>query len=88
MSGFEHYNRELRDIDHEIARWAVVCGIDPTDVVQVEACRKERRTVHGTDHPYENLRGLLLLRLKLEAEMIELGMVPRPYAPPAEVHAG
>jgi hypothetical protein len=86
MSGFEHYGRELRDIDHEIAHWALVCRIDPTDVVQVEACRKESLTVHGADHPYENLHGLLLLRLKLEAEMIEQGMVPPPYAPPAAIH--
>ena len=87
MSGFEHYTQELHDIDHEIARWAVACGIDPADSAQIELCRKEHRTIHGADHSHENLRGLLLLRLKLEAEMIELGMVPAPYVPPAPVHA-
>lgn len=82
MSLFEHYEREMADVDREIAHWAAVCRIDPTDGAQLEACRKAHLTVHGLDHPHDTLRGLLLLRLKLEAEMVELGMAPPPYRPP------
>jgi hypothetical protein len=82
MSGFEHYGRELAAVDHEIAHWAAVCGIDPADRLRLEACRAAPHGAHPGDTPEETLRGLLMLRMKLETEMIDQGMRPPEFAAP------
>lgn len=75
MSGFENYTLELRSIDHEIIHWAMVCGIDPGDEHALQSCRAAPLSA-SEGHSIENLRGLLLLRMKLEAEMLEQGKSP------------
>ncbi|MCE1240791.1 MAG: hypothetical protein LWW83_12805 [Azonexaceae bacterium] len=72
MSGFEHYEKEVADLDHEIRRYAAICGVNLDSRAEVEACMAD----HRAESARESLRGLLVLRLKLETEMLELGMRP------------
>lgn len=83
MSGFEHYERELADLDHEIRHYASVCGVDLADRGAVEACLMIHHDSWAEDKARESLHGLLILRIKLEAEMVALGMSPWPLAPVA-----
>lgn len=78
MSGFEHYSAELASVDHEIAHWAVVCGIEPHDRRRLEAVQRGDSIETLPSQAKETLRGLLMLRLKLETEMLEIGIVPNP----------
>lgn len=82
MSGFEHYERELADLDHEIRRYAAICGVELADRHAVEACLQDHHANWADDKARESLHGLLILRIKLEAEMIELGFAPPPLIPP------
>lgn len=87
MSGFEHYDKELADLDHEIRRYAAICGVDLTNRYAVETCLGEHHDTWAEDKARESLKGLLVLRIKLETEMIELGFQPPPLLPalsPAE----
>ena len=84
MSGFEHYERELADMDHEIRHYAAVCGVDLANRGEIEACLRIHHDTWAADKARETLQGLLILRLKLEAEMIELGFSPRPLVAPAD----
>jgi hypothetical protein len=81
MSGFEHYERELSDLDHEIRHYASVCGVDLADRGAVEACLMIRHDGWAEDKARESLHGLLILRIKLEAEMVALGMDVPPLVP-------
>lgn len=83
MSGFEHYERELSDLDHEIRRYAAICGVDLASRYEVERCVGEHHAQWADDKARESLKGLLVLRIKLEAEMLELGFTPGPLIPPA-----
>lgn len=83
MSGFEHYDRELTDLDSEIHRYAAVCGIDLGDRFALERCLAEHHDGWPADKARETLQGLLVLRLKLEVEMLELGFSPPPLVPGA-----
>ncbi len=80
MSGFEHYERELAEIDHEIRHYAAVCGVNLADRGQVDACLLVHHDGWAADKARESLRGLLVLRIKLEAEMLEQGFAPPPLA--------
>lgn len=82
MSGFEHYERELADLDHEIRRYAAICGVDLANRYEIERCVGEHQGNWADDKARESLKGLLVLRIKLEAEMIELGFAPLPLIPP------
>ena len=82
MSGFEHYDRELRDIDSEIHRYAAICGVNLANRHEVEACLRNHHTAWADDKARESLEGLLVLRIKLETEMIELGFSPPPLVHP------
>lgn len=82
MSGFEHYERELADLDHEIRRYAAICGVDLANRYEIEACLRDHHATWAEDKARESLQGLLVLRIKLEAEMIELGFAPPPLIPP------
>lgn len=84
MSGFEHYQRELTDLDHEIHKYALICGVDLSKRHEIEACLRDHHASWAEDKARESLQGLLILRIKLEAEMIEQGMHPPPLVPAAE----
>ena len=81
MSGFEHYDRELRDLDSEIHRYAAVCGVNLANRFEIEACLRNHHDDWAADKARESLNGLLILRIKLETEMIELGFSPPPLLP-------
>lgn len=83
MSGFEHYHKEIADLDHEIRHYATVCGVDLADRGALEACLLVHQGTWATDKARETLHGLLILRIKLETEMIELGFAPPPLLPQA-----
>lgn len=83
MSGFEHYDRELAELDKEIRHYATVCGIDLAKRHEIDACLRQHHDGWAADKARESLHGLLILRLKLEAEMLNLGFAPPPLVPPA-----
>lgn len=87
MSGFEHYDRELRELDSEIHRYAALCRVDLAQHHEVEACLKLHREGWAADKARETLQGLLILRIKLETEMVDQGLSPPPLVPPVEVSA-
>lgn len=83
MSGFEHYERELADLDHEIHHYAAICGIDLANRYEIDACLRDHHDTWASDKARSSLQGLLVLRIKLETEMIEQGFLPTPLIPPA-----
>lgn len=83
MSGFEHYHRELADLDHEIRHYAAVCGVDLANRGEIEACLRVHHDTWAADKARETLHGLLILRIKLETEMIALGFEVPPLVPAA-----
>jgi hypothetical protein len=76
MSGFENYHRELAELDHEIIHYAAVCGVDRRPVAHVDACMADSHESWAADKPRQTLRGLLILRIKLETEMLEQSITP------------
>ena len=76
MSGFEHYERELLNLDHEILHYASVCGVNLANSHEMAACLRDYHDNWSDDKARESLHGLLLLRLKVETEMIEQGLTP------------
>jgi hypothetical protein len=62
-----------------------VCGVDLANRGEIEACLHVHHDTWAADKARETLHGLLILRLKLEAEMIELGFSPRPLVTPPDV---
>jgi hypothetical protein len=83
MSGFEHYAQELVNLDHEIHKYAMICGVDLANRHEVEACLRDHHDAWEDDKARESLQGLLVLRIKVETEMIEQGMTPPPLVAPA-----
>lgn len=81
MSGFEHYRQELNDLDREIHRYAMICRLDLNEPLQVDAYLNKAHSAWSGDRLGDALHGLLLLRRKVEAEMIELGLQPPPLQP-------
>lgn len=84
MSGFENYREEIARIDREIRHHAAVCGVDPNDRLAMELATIEHRQALSPDVAWENLRGLLILRLMVETEMVEFGYAAPPIAGTAE----
>lgn len=82
MSGFEHYGREIAELDREIHRYAALCGIDLAVRHELEACLNEAHEGWAEDKARQSLRGLLILRIKLETEMLEQGIAPPALNPP------
>ena len=76
MSGFENYGDELTDLDREIVHYAAICDVDLADHAAIHACIDAPHETGADDKARETLRGLLLLRMKIETEMIEQGMTP------------
>ena len=85
MSGFEHYDQELAELDHEIRHYAAICGVNLANRYEIDSCLRAHHEHFSEDRARENLRGLLVLRIKVETEMIELGFSPPPLIPPAPV---
>lgn len=83
MSGFEHYERELRELDHEIRHYAAVCGVDLANRHEIDACLRLHHASWVEDKARLTLQGLLVLRIKLETEMTTLGFSPPPLVPVA-----
>lgn len=81
MSGFENYPRELSELDHEIRHYAAICGVDLADRVALRRCLDDHHDSWAEDKARETLRGLLLLRIKVETEMLENGLEPHPLLP-------
>jgi len=81
MSGFENYDQELAELDHEIRHYAAICGVDLANRYEIEACLRNHRATWVEDKARETLNGLLVLRIKVETEMIELGFSPPPLIP-------
>lgn len=76
MSGFENFGRELTEIDHEIIHYAAICRVDLADHAAIHACINAPHETWAADKARETLRGLLILRLKVETEMLEQGITP------------
>lgn len=74
MSGFEDYGHELAQLDHEIRHYASVCHVDLRNRDELRRCLANVHTNWHEDKARQSLRGLLQLRMKLETEMIELGL--------------
>ncbi|MBS4018500.1 hypothetical protein [Azonexus hydrophilus] len=81
MSGFEHYQQEIADLDHEIHKYAMICGVDLANRHEIDACLRDHHASWADDKARESLQGLLVLRIKVETEMIEQGMKPPPLIP-------
>ena len=79
MSGFEHYERELADLDHEIRRYAVVCGVDLANQGEIDAFLRMHHDMWAADKARDTLYGLLILRIKVESKMIAAGFAPSPF---------
>lgn len=78
MSGLEHHQQEIARIDREIYFHASICGVDPSDPLALEQAAIQHRQPANPDPAWENLRGLLMLRLRVETEMTELGLAVPP----------
>lgn len=76
VSGFENYEQELRDLDREILHYAALCGVDISNHAAIEACMAQPQADWAHDKSRETLRGLLILRVKIEEEMLTLGQKP------------
>lgn len=76
MSGFENYKQELAGLDHEILHYASLCGVDIADHAAINACIEQPHESWANDKARETLRGLLILRVKIEEEMLTLGQQP------------
>lgn len=82
MSGYEHYDEELAKLDHEIMHYAAICAVDLRNRGEIEAClRVHHSSDWSHDKARETLRGLLVLRIKIEEEMISAGKNPPPLLP-------
>ena len=74
MSGFEDYAHELALLDREILLYASLCHIDLANQTELRLCLADVHDSWPEDKARQSLRGLLQLRMKLETEMIELGL--------------
>lgn len=76
MSGFDNHFDELAALDREIQHYAQLCGVAVSDHAAIHHCLAQHRDTWAADKPRETLQGLLMLRLKVEEEMLRLGMQP------------
>ena len=53
MSGFEHYDRELKELDHEIHRYAAICGVDLANRYELDACLRDHHAEWADDKARE-----------------------------------
>lgn len=76
MSGYDNHHERLAALDREILHYAALCGVDVADHAAIHLCLAQHHDGWPEDKPRETLQGLLLLRLKVEEEMLRLGMQP------------
>ncbi len=79
MSGFEDYQHELAEIDAQIAHYAAICGLSfdkPASRGEIEALLRSLPDQPGAGGARQTLQALLILRIRLETEMTELGYTP------------
>lgn len=72
MSLFEHYPQELHDMDAQVRHYAAICGLDHQNETEIQAVV----TDHAATGARATLRGLLILRMKVQAGMMEAGLTP------------
>lgn len=76
MSGLEHYDREIYELDERIGRLALLCGADLSRPDVVVALIKGRFEVCTRDEAVSKarrveLRALLMLKYKIEADCVD-----------------
>lgn len=79
MSGFEDYRQEFVDLDAQIASYVAICALPvekPLNRADIEALLHQRPVTTGLERACETLQALLILRIRLETEMIEQGCEP------------
>ena len=76
VSGFEDYVHELERIDREIHHFASVCAVDLADEIALRHCLSDVHASWSEDKARQSLRGLLMLRMKVETEMLAHGLTP------------
>lgn len=81
MSGFENYSREMAELDQEIHHYAAICGIDLADRPALRRCLEAPGGDSADSQAHATLHGLLILRIKVETEMLEQGLRPPPLVP-------
>lgn len=85
MSGIEHFQQEIEDIEHSIARLGVVLNIDWQDAAQVRQLVREALAWHGDNaipsreqdaqqHAKLELFGLMQLMLTVMKQSAEEGI--------------
>ncbi|MRD72120.1 hypothetical protein HCX48_08330 [Rhodocyclus tenuis] len=79
MSALEHYDDELARLDREMSYYAAICGVDLSDHEAVEECLRHPQDNWPEDKARESLRGLILLRVKIEGEMLDDGQVAKDF---------
>lgn len=72
MSLFEHYPQEIQDMDKQVRHYAAICGVDHQSDIEIQAVM----TDHAATGARATLRGLLILRMKVQAGMMEAGLTP------------
>lgn len=72
MSALEHYREDFDAIDLEIKRTALTAGIDLRDAHRIAELLQTPHSVNGHNRldARERLRGLIILRTKLETERL------------------
>lgn len=77
MSGFEDYQEEFTKLDAEIAHYVAICALPieaPASRSDIEALLRQSTAANG--QAQQTLQALLILRIRLETETIELGHEP------------
>ena len=72
MSLFEHYPRELHELEAEIRHYGAICSVDVTNKAVLEQVVHD----HEATGARGTLRALLILQMKVETGMMDAGMTP------------
>lgn len=78
MSGFEDYQHQFSGLDTQIAHFVAICGLPlqgSANREEIEALLRQHSGA-GLERARDELQALLILRIRLETEMIELGYDP------------
>lgn len=79
MSGFEDYQQEIVDLDKQIAHYVAICDLrfeKPLNRDDIEELLHRLPAGNGLERASQALQALLILRIRLETEMIEQGFEP------------
>lgn len=77
MSLFAQYPQELEDMERQVRRSAAACGINPDDQAALETCLHD----HAAKGARATLRAMLILRMKVQADMMSAGLSLTPKKP-------